>query len=1391
MSAPETDRIPLSRSQQNLYTGVLQDGDPSLYLIGKKYRFHPRPLSGFLAALEATVRESPVQLCVLETPAADSEYPYLVPRLRFGDIVRVRCGDLPTEQDDFGLQRSWSTGILDTALVRYTVGTDDNGEVSSLDVQAHHIVVDGGATGIIEAGLARHLAADTAEAHCLTDGLATLAEAHRREWAKVDESLQRLADAVRREITEEARLGGSGQRVRDAPVTAAKGVLEESVTISGDAFEAILRLSEAEQVPLNVLVAAAVVAVDSSIRHSTESMLVHAVDNRFGDPDLNVATCLVNSVAHPVRFAPFASVRDVVRAVDRGYVKAVRRRWLREEYYRRMYLAINRTSHVEALTLNFIREVCAPGLRPYLIEAPVATDIGPVEGMTVASVLDEQQRTLNLAIWDRADLPGPTRGRVANQIANRVAGALVSMVDRWDQPMATAVNAWFEVGPDGALGHGGDTETNTPRPAWFVDAAGGGHQIVASRPAVHRWVAWLVHNGIAPGDVVVLTDDNTEKTIDCLIACHLAGCGYSVCDTPDQLTVRADAIAEHVAGAAAHVVDVTAARPPMTLDDDVSVLADERMRRVAQDPSLGTKTAYIMPTSGSTGQPKLVRISHGSLALFCPAATSAYGWGPQDTILQSAPLTSDISVEEIFGAAISGATLVRTTAMKSGDLDGLTTDLVTSRATVVDLPTAVWHLLCEDRAALDAISRSCLRQVVIGGEAVRSVAVDKWLNSAAAQRIALVSSYGPTEATVVVTQLPITAHGATVMGEARLRLGRPLVPDTVFVAFGEVVIVGDLVSVGYLGTDDRSFGTVTTAEGSRRRAYATADRVIVDAEGFPAFAGRKDDVVKVSGRRIDIAEVVKRVSDAPEIADVAVELHDGSLGVWFETARTRDAVEDAAAAARIRHILLSSGVSSFFVVAARNIPRRPNGKVDSASLPAVPQDAQQDDAEIEAIALAKLWSRHLGTAIQPHSSLLGEGIGSLDLIRILPDTRRLLRRQVSILDLISADTAANLLADMASAAAITDTWRDSATVAELQRDLDDLQASRGTGDPPSPRGAGSAIVVLGASGILGTGFVGALLDLKRSGVRCPDVVLASRSQPEYGPWAELQGVDGVRVEQLSAEFGAPELAALIEDAGAGTLINCIGNTNMLVPYRALRRANVNLVSGIVEVCASRGVRVVHLSTFVVNADVTVPHVTDPQAALYPYAASKSLAELVVAAAPDALDFTIVRLPRVLGEDWQLRDSADILVSVVDACVALGAYPAMTLTEEVTTGRAAATAILRLLPEVAGTPVLGRGITVARGEAVEYGKLLGGFALAELDVAEWKQRLDGSEWAKENPRRWSVVDAWVSLGMRLGARSYAECLANLPTIALGVERVTELSAPAQSVRTLLAQQYQGA
>lgn len=343
------------------------------------------------------------------------------------------------------------------------------------------------------------------------------------------------------------------------------------------------------------------------------------------------------------------------------------------------------------------------------------------------------------------------------------------------------------------------------------------------------------------------------------------------------------------------------------------------------------------------------------------------------------------------------------------------------------------------------------------------------------------SSYGPTETTVVVTYLPITGAGSN-------RVGRPMLPGSVFTAFGEVVVVGDLVSAGYLGIEGGGFGIVAAADGTLRRAFATADRVSLDAAGFPVFSGRKDAIVKIGGKRVDTAEVLARVCADPAVSDLAVEPRDGRLGVWFQTGQTRSTGTDSAAAARIRLLLHDLGVPSFFVVAVADLPRRPNGKVDSENLPDLPQNdcAATDTASGTAAALAGMWSRQLDQPIRADTSLLAAGVGSVDLIRILPQTRAYLGRPLTLLDLISADTAANLIEDQAAQG-----WLDAGTAAQIECDLALLRRPQ-TAGLAQHRDAGS-IVVLGASGILGTGFARAVLDLTRSGASLPDVVFAARS----------------------------------------------------------------------------------------------------------------------------------------------------------------------------------------------------------------------------------------------------------------------------------------------------------
>ena len=1402
-------RIPLSYSQRNLYRGVLHDGDPTLYLIGKSYHFHPIEHHRFLSALRASIAANPVQLCVLEaraasefpeTPAASEfpgGYPDLVPRLQADDLIRVCASDAPpcrqrvdpsgNSDSPSGLAVALADGIHGTPLVRYTVhlGAEDSRDglryVVALEVHAHHLLLDGGATALIEADLARYLElGPEAESPCTAAGLVAVADAHRCEARKVEGALERLTAVVSREIATGQASGGAVSR---DPGGAVRGILTGSIEIRGGDYDAILALAERVHIPLDALVTAAAVAVDARRRATTETLVIHAVDNRFGEPELLAATCLVNSVAHPVRFPAFASVAELARLVDRGYVTASRRRWLREERYRQMYMAINRTSGVDAVTLNFIREPCAPALRPFLTQAPTATDIGPVETPTVACVHDEQQRTLAIAIWNRSDDAAPG---CDVPVAEQIATALVRMPHYWQHPVAMIVDDWLALDSDARV-HPSSTlpAAEGGLPTWFHGAVGGIAGILDRHPGVRTWMDLLVRQSVIPGDVVVFADDGTATVLDLVMAVHLAGCGYSACDRPEQVAERCATITDTCPAATVHAIDV--AEPPRAAArtegaDGRADGVDERIATVLADPEIDSRIAYLMPTSGSTGEPKLVEIRHDSLAAFSAAAQDAYGWGPGDTVLQCAPLTSDISVEEIFVAARCGARLIRSAATRSGDLIGLAATIRDAEVTVVDLPTALWHLLCDDDAALSMVNHSRLRQIVVGGELIHPSAVTAWFASGAASGITIVSSYGPTEGTVVATVLPITAPAVRGVDPGWTRLGNPLLAGTVFIAFGEVLIVGITVAAGYLGSDGPCFGTIT-ADGHRPLpVLATGDRVRVDDSGFPVFAGRRDAFVKISGIRVDTAEVTARLAGNPAVIDVAVENRSGRLGIWFRTAETRAGNQDQATETWIRRTAAELGIPSFFVAGVPVIPRKAGGKVDSDELPmpATIVDPRGGSGRALDLAarLAELWIQRLGRPMGPDTSLLEEGIGSLDLISIMPPTRALLGRQLTILDLISADTATNLAVD---SGAVRSGWLDDATAAVLDDDCAAARRKTAVTTGPAARRHGSGpILVLGASGIVGTGFARAAAARSFAG---SELILAMRSTPpEHDPWPSLAEVDGVRIERIVAEAGI-DVDALLRDTGAAAVINCIGDANFVAPYQVLRTPNVVFVSELVGACARQGAALVHLSSFVVNGDPADARVVTPQAALYPYAASKVVAELIVAAAPDELDFSVVRLPRVLGDVRQIRASADILAALVDACAALDAYPRVSLCEEVTTGWAVAEAILG---RIAGPQSWrgGRELAVLRGENVAYQKILAAYGHQECDPVEWKNLLDRSDWARSNPRRWAVIDGWISLGQALGGRSFAERLGEDPGMPLDVTTVTELAANPESIAALL-------
>ena len=376
--------------------------------------------------------------------------------------------------------------------------------------------------------------------------------------------------------------------------------------------------------------------------------------------------------------------------------------------------------------------------------------------------------------------------------------------------------------------------------------------------------------------------------------------------------------------------------------------------------------AYVIYTSGSTGVPKGVLVGHPALAARVAWMREAYRLGPGDRVVQFASLSFDAHVEEIFPALAAGARieLLPEGAVSLPDhLDGVT---------VLDLPTAYWHHLVDE---IDAIAwPDTLRLVILGGEQVHAAAVARWRDRFG-DRVRLVNTYGPTEATVIATAAELTAAepaaakaedaaaagpvagrppiGRPIGGSSALLLGprgEPVPPG----APGELYLGGAGLADGYLGRPELTAERFVLLDGQRH--YRTGDRARLRPDGQLEFLGRGDQQVKVRGFRIELGEIEARLGGR------------GAVAVRGETLVGYTVGDSAGPAEELRAALPAHLVPTVWVELDA-LPMTPGGKLDRAALPepswqreAVPP---RTDAEL---LVAEIFEEVLGVP----------GIGALD-----------------------------------------------------------------------------------------------------------------------------------------------------------------------------------------------------------------------------------------------------------------------------------------------------------------------------------------------------------------------------------------------------------------------------
>lgn len=308
-------------------------------------------------------------------------------------------------------------------------------------------------------------------------------------------------------------------------------------------------------------------------------------------------------------------------------------------------------------------------------------------------------------------------------------------------------------------------------------------------------------------------------------------------------------------------------------------------------PASGAHTAYVYFTSGSTGESKGVPVSHGAIASHMQAFLRALPMQASDRVLQFAALTFDVSLEQMFSAWLSGATL-----LPRGDeiwsarecIDFLRREQVT----VANPPTAYWNQVV--RAGTQTgmlLPDGALRYMIAGGEAMLAEAARRWHRMSTAG-VGLINAYGPTEAVVTATCHDVSDPDACESGTS-VPIGLPLEGVFAYVldrhgscvpvgAPGELCLAGVALAHGYLRnprlTAEKFCPVPDDGQEDRRpagtRLYRTGDWVRQSADGVIEYLGRKDDEVKIRGVRVTTTRIESVLLEREGIAEAAVVVRE-------------------------------------------------------------------------------------------------------------------------------------------------------------------------------------------------------------------------------------------------------------------------------------------------------------------------------------------------------------------------------------------------------------------------------------------------------------------------------------------------------------------------------------
>ncbi|HEX6355794.1 non-ribosomal peptide synthase/polyketide synthase [Actinophytocola sp.] len=521
----------------------------------------------------------------------------------------------------------------------------------------------------------------------------------------------------------------------------------------------------------------------------------------------------------------------------------------------------------------------------------------------------------------------------------------------------------------------------------------------------NRLAHLLVDHGVRAGQLVGVHLDRGIDLVVAVLAVLKAGGGYAMLDT----AFPADRVATLVAETGADIV----------VDEDylaehateIAARPTHNLGRTAQ----ASDVACVMFTSGSTGRPKGVLAPHRAL-VGTFLRQSYVDCGPEEVVLQCAPVSWDAFALELFAALFFGGTCVLQPG-QSPEPAEIARLIERHRVTTVHVSASLLNFLLDEYPDVFA----GVRQVMTGGEPASVPHIAKAL--ARYPDLRLVNGYSPVENMIFTL-----CHRMVVADTARsaIPVGKPIANKRVYVlddglrpvppgVVGELYMAGIGLADGYLHQPGLTAGRFVADPfgGPGERMYRTGDLVRWSANGVLDFIGRADAQVKIRGFRVepgDVETVVGRMAGVTKVAVVVREDRPGDKRLVAYVTGTPE-LDTAWLRAEVAQALPEYLVPSAFVVLDA-LPITANGKLDRRRLPAPdlgPAGGRAPRNPTEEV-LCGLFAEVLGLpGVGIDDGFFELGGHSLLAAKLISRVRTVLGAELSIRDMFRAPTVAGLV----------------------------------------------------------------------------------------------------------------------------------------------------------------------------------------------------------------------------------------------------------------------------------------------------------------------------------------------------------------------------------------------